>query len=94
MTSNACDTVGDDDGGERGALRESIISNARYAIRDGDGGEQGAISESIISYTFNAIRDRCIFAASNKGVSRCFNYRITIITAIINNIPFVNFYFC
>ena len=63
-----------------------MISNTRYAVRDGNGGEQGAISESIISYTFNAIRDRCIFAASNKGVSRCFNYRITIITAIISGV--------
>ena len=47
--SNARYAVGDGDGGEGVALKESTTSNTRYAVRDSDGGEGGAIKESIIS---------------------------------------------
>ena len=47
MIYNTRYAIGDSDGGEGGAISESIISNARYAIRDGDGGERGATRESI-----------------------------------------------
>ena len=49
--------VGDGDGGEGGAIIESIISNARYAVGDADGGEGGASIESIIFYARYAVGD-------------------------------------
>ena len=45
----------------RGAIIESIISNARYAVRDGDRSEGGATIESIIINTIHRVRDNQIF---------------------------------
>ena len=44
--SNACYGVGEDDGGEGGAIIERTASNACYGVEEGDGGEGGATIES------------------------------------------------
>lgn len=43
MIINACDTIGDGDGGEAGTVTEGMISNACDTIGDGYGGEAGTV---------------------------------------------------
>ena len=55
--SNARHALGEDDGGEAAATRESIFSNARHALGDGDGGEVAAIRESPLFNARHALGD-------------------------------------
>ena len=69
-----------------------MLLNTCYAVRNVDGGRGGVICKSIISYSFDAIGDYCIWAASNKGITFCFNYRIAIVTAIVSGVTIFHNY--
>ena len=54
---NARYAVGDGDGGQARAAKESIIANTRHAVGDGDGGQARTTIESIITNTRHAVGD-------------------------------------
>ena len=56
--SYALHAVGNHDGGQAGAIIESIGSYARHAVRNREGGQTGAICESSVSYARNTIGKR------------------------------------
>ena len=55
MASNARHALGEGDGGQAAAIRESILSDARHALGNGDGGQAAATLESFFSNARHSI---------------------------------------
>ena len=53
---------------EGGAMRERLVSNARYGVGNGDGGEGGAISECTFSNACYGVGDAVVgYCRGNCG---------------------------